>query len=66
MSDPIQQQAQEALPVIAKVGSVWAVFGITSWAEASYAIAFFYTAVLLIHFLWKHVLKPFCGWWRKR
>jgi len=39
--------------LFAKIGSVWALVGITSWAEFSYFIASVYTTCLLGHWIWK-------------
>lgn len=41
-----------------KVGSAWGAVGITSWADAASAIAFFYTLALLCEWAWKKIVKP--------
>lgn len=44
--------------IIAKIASVWAAVGITSWAEAASALAFLYTLCLLGEFWWKRFFRP--------
>jgi hypothetical protein len=39
-------------------GSVWGMLKITSWADLSYALAAVYTAILLCHWTWRHVVFP--------
>lgn len=38
---------------ILKVLSVWAVFGISTWAEAAAFAAFVYSCLLIVEFFWK-------------
>lgn len=48
-----------------KVGSAWALIGITSWADFASALAALYTVILLGEWLWKHAIRPLCerkGW----
>lgn len=42
----------------AKIMSVWALFGITTWADASYFFATVYTICLLSHWWWTTFLRP--------
>lgn len=59
----------EGLMTAAKVSTAWAAVGITSWADAASALAFFYTLVLLIEWLWKKAVRPFCenrGWVKRK
>ena len=59
----------QAVVDLAKVGSVWAAVGITSWADAASAIAFLYTAMLAGDWIWKKIGRPFFearGWVGKR
>jgi hypothetical protein len=44
--------------IIAKIASVWAAVGITSWAEAASALAFLYTLCLLGEFWLKRFIRP--------
>lgn len=49
----------------AKIGFVWFSIGITTWAEAASFLAFVLSALALIEWLWKKLVRPFCvsmGW----
>ena len=62
-----QQTAEVAHPVI-KVASVWALVGITSWADLAAALAAFYSLLLIVEWLWKKVLRPCAearGWLKR-
>ena len=53
----------------AKLVSVWAAIGVTTWAEAASFLAFIYTAVLLFEWAWKRVIRRIAiqrGWVRSR
>lgn len=53
-----------AQPVL-KVGTVWALIGITSWAEAAAFLGALYSALLIGEWLWKKAIRPLCvirGW----
>lgn len=43
----------------AKIGTAWAAVGITSWADAASALAFIYTLLLLLEWVWKRIARPF-------
>ena len=45
--------------LIAKIASVWAACGISSWSEAASALAALYTLLLILHHVWKNWLRPF-------
>lgn len=52
----------------AKIGTAWAAVGITSWADAASALAFIYTLLLLVEWVWKRLARPFMerrGWLRR-
>ncbi|MDM5178501.1 hypothetical protein PO883_14985 [Massilia sp. DJPM01] len=54
----------EAAAQVAKIGTVWAAIGITSWAEAASFLAFLLSLAALCEWLWKK-LKPVAirrGW----
>lgn len=56
---------QEATVSGIKLASVWAMVGITSWADAAAMLAAIYSALLIGEFAWKKVLRPFAenrGW----
>lgn len=55
----MRDHTSTATEVVAKAGSVWGVIGITNWADLSYALAALYTALLLGHWVWKNLIKPF-------
>ena len=62
-----QQTAEVAHPV-AKVASVWALVGITSWADLAAALAAFYSLLLIAEWFWKKLARPFAerqGWLRR-
>lgn len=42
---------------VAKVISVWAAVGITSWTEAAAFVAFLYSCILIIEWGWKKFKK---------
>ena len=48
--DEIQNQ-------VFKVGSLWALIGVTSWTEAAAFLGFLYSAILILEWLWKKI-KP--------
>ena len=55
--------------MVAKVGTVWAAVGITSWADAASAIAFLYTMILMMEWIWKRAIRPFAerrGWLKRK
>jgi hypothetical protein len=41
-----------------KVGSAWALIGITSWAELGAFLGAIYSALLICEWLWKKAVKP--------
>lgn len=50
---------QESTPwFIAKIASVWAAVGITSWSEAASFVAFLYTLFLFGLKIWTVVIRP--------
>ena len=58
MSDDINAPA-------AKVISLWAVIGITSWTEAAAFAGFIYSMLLIGEWVWKKIARPFAerrGW----
>lgn len=42
----------------AKIGVVWVSIGITSWAEAASFLAFVLSALALVEYVWKKILRP--------
>lgn len=51
--------------LLAKIASVWAAVGVTSWSEAASFVAFLYTLCLFSRWVWIHGIKPICvrrGW----
>lgn len=58
----LTQEQREGIVAGAKLGSVWAAVGITSWAEFAAALAAIYSALLISEFLWKKAIKPFLQW----
>lgn len=57
-------ETQTVTAPLAKIISVWAVFGITSWAEAASAAAFLYTLLLIGEWCWKKFLRDWLNAWR--
>jgi hypothetical protein len=55
---------KEGFIAAAKLGSVWAAVGITSWADLAAVLAALYSAMLIGEFIWKKVLKPYLEWRR--
>ena len=43
---------------VAKIATVWAAIGITSWAEAASFLAFIYSLVLIGEWAWKKIVRP--------
>jgi hypothetical protein len=61
----MENQTESTPWLIAKVASVWAAVGVTSWSEAASFMAFLYTTWLMAAKFWKDILRPFCerrGW----
>lgn len=50
----MEHSTQVTSPV-AKAISLWALIGVTSWAEAASFVAFVYSSVLLMEWLWKRI-----------
>lgn len=53
----------------AKVISLWAVIGITTWTEAAAFAGFVYSLLLIGEWVWKKVGRPFAerrGWVKPR
>ncbi len=53
---------------LAKVGTVWGVIGITSWADAASFVAFLLSLAALLEWIWKKV-RPIAierGWIRDK
>ena len=42
-----------------KLATAWAAVGITSWADAAAALAAAYSALLIIEWLWKKLMRPY-------
>lgn len=54
---------------VAKVISLWAFIGITSWTEAAAFAGFLYSGLLIGEWLWKKAVRPFAerrGWVKAR
>jgi hypothetical protein len=43
---------------VAKLLTVWAAIGITSWADAASFLAFCYSLLLIGEWFWKRLIKP--------
>lgn len=65
----VAAQQPDGLGITAtKIGTAWAAVGITSWADAASALAFCYTLLLLLEWVWKRLARPFAerhGWLRR-
>lgn len=46
---------------VAKVISLWALIGVTSWTEAAAFAGFIYSMLLISEWLWKKLFRPL-GW----
>jgi p-aminobenzoyl-glutamate transporter AbgT len=57
---------KEGLIAGAKLTSVWAAVGVTSWADFAAFMAAMYSLLLVCEFLWKKIIKPGIGWWKAR
>lgn len=62
----LTQGQKEGLIAGAKLTSVWAAVGITSWADFAAFMAAMYSLLLVFEFLWKKIIKPGVGWWKAR
>lgn len=59
----------ESMITAVKIGTAWAAVGITSWADFASALACLYTIILIIEWLWKKAIRPFCenrGWIKRK
>lgn len=65
----VAAQQPDSLGVMgAKIGTAWAAVGITSWADAASALAFFYTLLLVCEWIWKRLIRPLAerhGWLKR-
>lgn len=53
----------------AKVTTVWAAFGLTTWSDIAAAAATAYTALLIVEWLWNKLIRPYAerrGWIARR
>lgn len=50
----------------AKLGTVWAAVGVTSWADVAAGLAALYSALLILEFIWKKIVRPTFAWWAAR
>lgn len=48
---------REATIALAKVGSVWALFGITSWADFAAMLAAIYSLLMIVDFCYKKFIR---------
>jgi hypothetical protein len=62
MLNNLTPEQREGLLAGAKLGSVWAAVGVTSWADVAAVLAAVYSALLIAEFLWKKAIKPFLQW----
>lgn len=54
---------------IAKLATVWAAVGISSWSDFAAFAASIYSCVLIGEWLWKKAIRPFCerrGWVKRQ
>lgn len=54
---------------IAKVATAWAAVGFTSWADVASFLAALYTLLLILEWIWKKWVRPFCedrGYFKRR
>ena len=54
---------------VAKVVSLWAVIGVTSWTEAAAFAGFVYSMILIGEWVWKKLIRPLAerrGWVKER
>lgn len=66
MFDHLTPDKKEGLIAGAKLTSVWAAVGITSWADVAAFMAAMYSLLLVCEFLWKKIIKPGIGWWKAK
>lgn len=62
MLENLTPEQREAVIAGAKLGTVWAAVGITSWADAAAFLAALYSLLLVLEFLWKKLARPFLEW----
>jgi hypothetical protein len=54
----MNETASVSAPAV-KIGSAWALVGITSWADAAAALAAVYSLILILEWIWKKFTRPF-------
>jgi hypothetical protein len=59
-------EQKEALISGAKLTSVWAAVGFTTWADVAAFLAALYSVLLIGEFVWKKWAKPLALWWAGR
>jgi len=62
MLDNLTTEQREGLVASAKLGTVWAAVGITTWADFAAFMAAIYSVLLAGEFAWKKMLRPFAKW----
>lgn len=60
--DSLTPEQREGVIASAKLGTVWAAVGITTWADFAAFLAAIYSVLLVGEFAWKKILRPFCEW----
>ena len=61
----VTEEQREGLIAMTKIGSVWAMVGITSWADFAAALAAIYSLLMIADFAWKKFIRSWCigmGW----
>lgn len=66
MFDHLTADQKEGLISGAKLTSVWAMVGITSWADFAAFMAAMYSLLLVGEFVWKKLIKLGLAWWKAK
>lgn len=66
MFDHLTADQKEDLISGAKLTSVWAMVGITSWADFAAFMAAMYSLLLVGEFVWNKLIKPGLAWWKAK
>lgn len=53
----VTAEQREGLIALTKIGSVWAMVGITSWADFAAALAAIYSLLMIFDFCWKKFVR---------
>lgn len=59
MFDKLRPEEKEATVVVAKLGSVWASVGVSTWSDAASMFAAILSMLFILEWFWEKIIRPF-------